>query len=93
MNMLEIYSFKIYKFIKTTGARGKEQPPFLNNQFAYLFLITFLYYFIFFFIIYLVRIHIHKSYVNKNLHVSTLCILLLSTNNRLHTVDPCKKFY
>jgi hypothetical protein len=47
--MLKIYSFKIYKFIETTGAREKEYPSFFNTHFAYLYLITFLYHFISFF--------------------------------------------
>ena len=66
--------------VPTTGARGTELPPlfFLNFLFTYLFSIKCLYFFIisslFPYFNLFVSIFI-QSYVNSNLHVSTLYIL------------------
>jgi len=69
----------------TTGTRGMELPPlFFNFLFTYLFSIKFLYFFIisslFAYFNLFVSVFI-QSYVNSNLHVSILYILIIHVDN------------
>ena len=77
ISMKSIRSSIISLIHVTTGARGKDHPPFSNFLFTNLFSIKFLYFFIISSLFpYFVSIFI-QSYVNIKLHVSTLS----DTNN------------